>query len=253
MKDEFSNGIAGENIANQDAPPSGVETMNEQVRCICPCCGHCTLRARGYFEMCLVCAWEDDDSDLTAHTKDDDPLAVAANMGPNGKLSLAQARANYRRCGAADPCMLGQTREPTRKEARRRPFTRFVKRDSPQKSKVDCPQNGGKSRGRSKKVRELSPVVFEEGKVQTVERSVGEETLKVVHTLGLDDVGRKNMMYVTSDDDTTSEDLEAKCAISSSSSSPEKTTKSPSSSSTEKITKSPSSSTKQRATLCKYM
>ena len=54
----------------------------------CPCCGFPTLEARGDFEICLVCWWEDDGQD------DADADTVAG--GPNGRYSLTQARANFR-------------------------------------------------------------------------------------------------------------------------------------------------------------
>jgi hypothetical protein len=53
----------------------------------CPCCRHTTLSERGGFEICPVCYWEDDGQD------DDDADTVRG--GPNGTLSLTQARQNY--------------------------------------------------------------------------------------------------------------------------------------------------------------
>ena len=60
----------------------------------CPCCYCLTLTDRGGFDICQVCFWEDDGQD------DHDVEAVRG--GPNGDLSLAEARANYRRLGACD-------------------------------------------------------------------------------------------------------------------------------------------------------
>jgi len=60
----------------------------------CPCCRCKTLDERGSFEICAVCFWEDDGQD------DDDADVVRG--GPNGGLSLTQARANYRAMGACD-------------------------------------------------------------------------------------------------------------------------------------------------------
>ncbi|WP_407136525.1 CPCC family cysteine-rich protein [Xanthomonas protegens] len=59
----------------------------------CPCCGYKTLSERAAFEICAVCFWEDDGQD------DDDADAVLG--GPNGSLSLTQARANYQQSGAS--------------------------------------------------------------------------------------------------------------------------------------------------------
>jgi hypothetical protein len=53
----------------------------------CPCCGFKTLGERAVYEICPVCYWEDDGQD--------DPDADAVWGGPNGALSLTQARANY--------------------------------------------------------------------------------------------------------------------------------------------------------------
>ena len=57
----------------------------------CPCCRCLTLRARGAFEICLVCAWEDDGQD--------DADADVVRGGPNGDISLTEARRNFRAFG----------------------------------------------------------------------------------------------------------------------------------------------------------
>ncbi len=53
----------------------------------CPCCGYPTLGARGNYEICTICWWEDDGQD--------DADADTLNDGPNGAYSLTQARANF--------------------------------------------------------------------------------------------------------------------------------------------------------------
>ena len=53
----------------------------------CPCCGHPTLSERGGYEICGECGWEDDGQD------DHDSGNVRG--GPNGRLSLDDARARY--------------------------------------------------------------------------------------------------------------------------------------------------------------
>jgi hypothetical protein len=53
----------------------------------CPCCAHPTLGARGTYEICDVCDWEDDGQD------DHDSWVVRG--GPNGSLSLDEARARF--------------------------------------------------------------------------------------------------------------------------------------------------------------
>jgi hypothetical protein len=70
----------------------------------CPCCGHKTLRERGGFEICPVCFWEDDGQD--------DHDADVVHGGPNGRLSLTQARANYRRLGACEERFVKDVRPP---------------------------------------------------------------------------------------------------------------------------------------------
>jgi hypothetical protein len=59
----------------------------------CPCCRCLTLDERGGFEICPVCFWEDDGQD--------DADAAIVRGGPNGRLSLEQARANYAAFGAS--------------------------------------------------------------------------------------------------------------------------------------------------------
>lgn len=53
----------------------------------CPCCHSLTLDARADFEICSECGWEDDGQD--------DPHADETRGGPNGSLSLSDARASY--------------------------------------------------------------------------------------------------------------------------------------------------------------
>ena len=53
----------------------------------CPCCGYPTLGARGDYEICSLCKWEDDGQD--------DPHADEVWGGPNGRYSLAEARRNF--------------------------------------------------------------------------------------------------------------------------------------------------------------
>jgi Cysteine-rich CPCC len=60
----------------------------------CPCCGASTLSKRSAFEICDVCGWEDDGQD--------DSDADVVRGGPNGTLSLAERRENFRRHGNVD-------------------------------------------------------------------------------------------------------------------------------------------------------
>jgi hypothetical protein len=68
----------------------------------CPCCGKRTLGERGGYEICPVCFWEDDGQD--------DHDADIVRGGPNGSLSLSEARANYRRIGACEESMVSCVR-----------------------------------------------------------------------------------------------------------------------------------------------
>ena len=70
----------------------------------CPCCGFLTLAERGGYEICDVCFWEDDGQD--------EHDAEQVRGGPNRGLSLAEARRNYARTGAADPRDLKHVRPP---------------------------------------------------------------------------------------------------------------------------------------------
>jgi cysteine-rich CPCC protein len=54
----------------------------------CPCCGDVTLSERGAYEICPTCWWEDDGQD--------DADADTVRGGPNGSLSLTEARRQYR-------------------------------------------------------------------------------------------------------------------------------------------------------------
>ncbi len=70
----------------------------------CPCCGCKTLSERGGFQICQVCFWEDDGQD--------DYDADVVRGGPNGLLSLTQARTNYLQLGACEERFLGDVRPP---------------------------------------------------------------------------------------------------------------------------------------------
>ncbi len=74
----------------------------------CPCCGCKTLDERGGYEICQVCFWEDDGQD--------DHDANIVRGGPNGALSLSEARANYRKFGACEQQFVGNVRQPRPEE-----------------------------------------------------------------------------------------------------------------------------------------
>jgi len=70
----------------------------------CPCCGFVTLTERGMYEICPVCFWEDDGQD--------DHDADIVRGGPNRRLSLTKARANFRVMGASDERRTQFVRDP---------------------------------------------------------------------------------------------------------------------------------------------
>lgn len=53
----------------------------------CPCCGYATLDARGEYDICTICWWEDDGQD--------NHNATVVAGGPNSNVSLARARLNF--------------------------------------------------------------------------------------------------------------------------------------------------------------
>lgn len=76
----------------------------------CPCCGYETLPegAPGSYEVCAICHWMDD------------PVQFGDEeyVGDANHISLAEARENFERVGAATPEALADTREPTSDDRR---------------------------------------------------------------------------------------------------------------------------------------
>lgn len=70
----------------------------------CPCCGFLTLTEKppGTFDVCPVCGWEDDD--LQAREPE---FGGGAN-----RVSLQEARAHFRACGASEPRLVAHVRTP---------------------------------------------------------------------------------------------------------------------------------------------
>jgi hypothetical protein len=67
-----------------------------------------TLYGRGQDEICPVCFWEDDGQDN--HDADE------VRGGPNGTLSLTEARTNFRNFGACETRVLNMVRRPLQDE-----------------------------------------------------------------------------------------------------------------------------------------
>ncbi len=80
----------------------------------CPCCGYATLTERAAFNLCAVCFWEDDGQD--------DANAGDVRGGPNGALSLDDARRNYLSISASESRLLGQVRIPGAREPQLRRY-----------------------------------------------------------------------------------------------------------------------------------
>ena len=70
----------------------------------CPCCQYKTLYSRAGYDICKVCFWEDDGQD--------DHDADVVRGGPNGILSLTDARKNFTSFGASEKRFLEMVRPP---------------------------------------------------------------------------------------------------------------------------------------------
>jgi len=95
------------------APPNQacgtISPMTAPEQCYpCPCCGYLTLceAVRGSYDLCPVCFWEDDSVQF------DDP----EYRGGANRVSLREARENYRAFGASERQFLGEVRPPTSAE-----------------------------------------------------------------------------------------------------------------------------------------
>jgi Cysteine-rich CPCC len=78
----------------------------------CPCCGFPTLTHRAGFAVCPICNWEDDGQD--SHDAD------RVRGGPNGVLSLTQARENCAQFGASELRFVDKVRKATPMEIEHR-------------------------------------------------------------------------------------------------------------------------------------
>jgi len=74
----------------------------------CPCCGFLTLDEEppGTFEICPVCAWEDDPAQFR-----DPSLRSGANS-----VSLTEARNNFRMIGVSEGTLIHLVRPPVDSE-----------------------------------------------------------------------------------------------------------------------------------------
>ncbi|MEY8320157.1 CPCC family cysteine-rich protein [Lachnospiraceae bacterium 46-61] len=72
----------------------------------CPCCGYYTFDSKpnGNYDICPVCFWEDD-------TIDD-----ITSIGGANRVSLQQARLNFKKFGACEKNMIPYVRNPNMDE-----------------------------------------------------------------------------------------------------------------------------------------
>lgn len=77
-----------------------------QKKYICPCCGYRTLDSEREYDICPVCFWEDDWLQYKEET-----FAGGAN-----KVSLLQARENYKKFGACEEQLIQYVRQPLEEE-----------------------------------------------------------------------------------------------------------------------------------------
>jgi hypothetical protein len=75
---------------------------------ICPCCRYLTMPYPHSFEICPVCGWQDDGQN--------DQDADEVKGGPNGLLSLSEARRNYLALGVVDMQSASNVRPPREDE-----------------------------------------------------------------------------------------------------------------------------------------
>ena len=77
----------------------------------CPCCGNYTIEDLGeevVVSICPMCFWQ---FDILGQNNPNEIVG-----GPNGNLSLNQARDNYKKFGACSEDMLPYVRKPNKKE-----------------------------------------------------------------------------------------------------------------------------------------
>ena len=83
----------------------------------CPCCDYFTLESRGSYEVCPVCYWEDDGTDLSELDRE----------SRSNHRTLREARASFERVGAADEAAVplvapASARAGLRRELRTNPY-----------------------------------------------------------------------------------------------------------------------------------
>jgi hypothetical protein len=74
-------------IQRREVMDKFIEGLSIKDVATCPCCGFPTLSDHAAYEICAVCNWEDDGQD------NDNADEIVG--GPNGTLSLTQARIDF--------------------------------------------------------------------------------------------------------------------------------------------------------------
>ena len=86
------------------------QQLRDATRYVCACCGCHTLLNPGHYDICDVCGWEDDPYETQPPRGNPDAIS-----GPN-RISLNEARANYKRFGASTERRRERVRAPRPEE-----------------------------------------------------------------------------------------------------------------------------------------
>lgn len=83
--------------------------MPDRPKFPCPCCGYLTFEEPpGSYDICDICGWEDDDSQLR----------FPGMAGGANKPSLIEAQKNFARFGHSDERRIPEVRSPTSRDIR---------------------------------------------------------------------------------------------------------------------------------------
>jgi len=95
----------------------------------CPCCGYrVNSLPPGYHEVCPICLWEDDLSQIRFMTM----------PGSTNHVSLLDAQKNFSECGAAEKRNADNTRQPDNDENREEGWRPII----PERDNIEQPHRG---------------------------------------------------------------------------------------------------------------